>query len=92
MRISSNPKHPDYYPGAWQCRVFLAGSERKHVTFADEERRMAKHLRLDQEGKPQMDKEGELIEDSFWGDVRIDCPDEFREMVAVAKSQTKQPA
>lgn len=80
MRISTNPKDPGYAVWAGilnrnQTRVFLAGSERSNVVTADEEQRYALVYRLGPDGNIQT-KDGEILFDDFYGDVRIELPDQ----------------
>lgn len=71
MRLSVEKSDPGYSPHTSRCKVFLAGAERSNVLTADEERRYAKVIRLDVDGRPVV-KGGEIQTEDFYGDVRIE--------------------
>jgi len=70
MKISSDRNSPHY--STERFRVYLEGSERTNIVFADEEGRHAISHRLDSEGNVKFDKNGNALTDEFWGHVRIE--------------------
>ncbi|HYE71581.1 MAG TPA: hypothetical protein VD932_08680 [Aquabacterium sp.] len=73
MRLSTDPCDAGYHPQACRCRIYLQGAARWNVITADEEKRYALLLRLDQNGNPKV-LHGKRLTDEFWGDVRIELP------------------
>lgn len=73
-----------------EIRVFLAGSERQGVIYANEERRMAKQYRFGSDGRLAKDSKGEPIIDSFYGDVRIDCPEWLRLEIETSQNPARK--
>jgi hypothetical protein len=80
MRLSTQRDDAGYHAAASRCKVFLAGAERSNVVTADEERRYALLHRLDQNGRSVI-KDGAPQFDEFHGDVRIEIPDDLRQLV-----------
>ncbi len=74
MRVSVDKSDLGYHPRGVRCRVFLAGSERNNVITADEEKRMAVLVKLDEHGRPTI-KGDQVQTEIFYGDVRIERPE-----------------
>lgn len=71
MRVSTDKADPGYSALAHLARVWLAGSERRNVVTADEGKRWALLHKLDADGRIVV-KDGEIVTEEFWGDVRIE--------------------
>jgi hypothetical protein len=77
MKLHCDSQHPDWKPEAARARVFLAGSERGNVVWADEEGRAAIVIKLGADGEP-CDAHGKPLKngdpytyENFTGDVAI---------------------
>ncbi|MCW2764012.1 MAG: hypothetical protein JWR85_4213 [Marmoricola sp.] len=94
MRISLEKDDPGYVDVGAVCgaMVYLAGSARKNVITADEEKRYAKLHKLDTNGNPVIDyAKGEIVTEEFYGDVRIEFPnDDVRKIVTERMNDAKR--
>lgn len=72
MRMSSDDSDPGYDRRYICSKVFIAGSERWNVITADEEKRWALLIKLDENGTAMRDEQtGKLVTEEFFGEVVI---------------------
>jgi hypothetical protein len=70
MRISANPKDPDWCPEATNAEVYLDGTKLNMYTTADEEKGEVIVLKI-REGCIEKDKNGDTVYETLKGHVRI---------------------
>lgn len=97
MRITTDDENDPCFVSlvkySMEVRVFLNGAEYGYVVTADEEKRYAKTLRLDNNGVPRRnpkDPDGGFLYDEFWGHVRIEAPDWLRVQMDELRREFKE--
>jgi hypothetical protein len=70
MRISADPKHPDYLPESVNAEVFFNGVKQFNCISADDEIGIITRHRLDNDKRPLIDN-GVVLTETVTGDVEI---------------------